>query len=129
MSGTNNRGNFPNDCFDESLYNADAFVMRRDDNQEWVSWCVIVGRKNLEDGHEVFIKYGREYWCYLGNINSLSAESRLKCMEFYNIKETDLFDCEKEPERVHGSSSDNQKKVRALQKALDASNKKKASKV
>jgi len=133
--GVTNKGNYPNDVFDESLYNADFHVLRH--NEEWVSWCVIVGRSNLEDGHEVFVKYGRDHWCYLGNINTLSLESRLKCMEFYKISEADLFDCEDEddqplaqlvPQRitVTCSSKDSPRKVKALQKAEDA--KKKASK-
>jgi len=100
-----NKGNFPNDAFDKELTNADMFVLRRDDNKDWVSWCVIIGRRNLEDGNEVFIEYGREYWCYRGNINTLSKESRVKCMAFYKIHESDIVDCHVDV-LVTGSSSD-----------------------
>ncbi len=58
------------DCFDDSLYNADIQILKRWDNNEWVKWCIIVGRRNLEDGHKVFIRYGKDYWCYLCNINT-----------------------------------------------------------
>ena len=145
MPGPNNKGNYPNDCFDDDLYNADAFLLRRyEGKQEWITWLVIVGRKNLEDGHEVFIKYGRAYWCYRGNINTLSAETRLKYMTFYTISETDLIDCEVEggdqqPAAVaavakkyvsgpHGSSSDSAATRRKNQKLHDAAIKKAASK-
>ena len=37
----------------------------------------------------MFIRYGKDYWCYLGNINTLSAEARLKCMAYYNEDEDD----------------------------------------
>ena len=97
MPGPKNKGNSPNDCFDEDLYNADAFLLRRyEGKQEWITWLFIIGRKNLEDGHEMCIKYDRAYWCYRGNINTLSAETRLKCMAFYKISDTDIIDCEVE---------------------------------
>ena len=129
MPGPNNKGNFPNDCFDEELYNADAFLLRRyEGKQAWITWLVIVGRKNLEDGHEVFIKYGRSYWCYRGNINTLSAETRLKCMAFYKISDNDLVDCEVEGGGPQGSSSDSAATRRKNQKLHDAAIKKAASK-
>ena len=97
--GVFNKGNYLNDCFDDSLYNADLNVLRRYENNEWVPWCVIIGRENLEDGNEVYIKYGRDYWCYIGNIDTLLGESRAKCMAFYNITDADLFDCEDEDDQ------------------------------
>ena len=125
--GITNKGNYPNDPFDESLYNADLHVLRH--RLEWVSWGIITGRSNLEDGTEVFIKYGREHWCYLGNINTLSAEARLKCMAFYKISEADLFDCEEDNRiAVTCSSTDSSRKVAALQKAQDAKTKKASKK-
>jgi len=145
--GLFNKGNYPNDAFDDNLVNADVQVMRQYSNDTWVSWCIITGRSNLEDGDEVFIKYGRDYWCYLGNINTLNAETRAKCMKYYNILESDLFDCLTEEDedddpimghkaraafidkrnregdklpRAVCSSTDSPRKVRALQRKAEA---------
>lgn len=53
-----NKGNYPNDCFDPTLYNSDLYLIKNDETGEWADYAVIVGRANLEDGNEVFVESG-----------------------------------------------------------------------
>ena len=54
-----NLGNYPNDCFDDNLVNANIEVMKYFGDDKWIFWCLILGNDNLEDGDEVFVRYGK----------------------------------------------------------------------
>ena len=42
---------------------------------------------------ELYIKYGREYWCYRLHFESLTEEQQMKCSFFYEIdKDSELVD-------------------------------------
>ena len=80
------------------MYNAHIVIMKQF-NGEWADWCAIVGNANLEDATEVFVRYGKSYWCYLPNINTLNVDERKKCMAYYRIRESDLFELESDDEQ------------------------------
>jgi hypothetical protein len=104
--GVNNKGNYPNDPFDDQMVNADIHVIKNYSGNNWADWCLIIGKESLEDGHEVFVRYGKQYWCFRPSFNTLSLSEKLKCMAYYKIKESDIFDAEEEPaSAVAGSTA------------------------
>ena len=92
-----NLGNYPNDCFDDNLVNANIEVMKYFGDDKWIFWCLILGNDNLEDGDEVFVRYGKKYWIYLPNFLTLPIESQTLCKEYYKIEDNEFWDCEVGP--------------------------------
>jgi hypothetical protein len=60
-------GNFANDGFDDILNNADLCTLKAYSDNKLMTWAIIVAKENLEDGCEVFVKYGKLYWLYKPN--------------------------------------------------------------
>jgi hypothetical protein len=87
-----NLGNYPNDCFDDQLYNAGMQAMKMGEDGKWVYWVHIFALKRIDDGEEIFIRYGKAYWCYLPNYNSLPKDQQEKCRAYYAIEEADFQD-------------------------------------
>ena len=103
--GVMNKGNYPNDPFDDLMVNAEIHIIKSVSGDNWADWCLLTGKEGLEDTHEVFVKYGKPYWCFRPSFNTLSEEQKLKCMAYYKIKESDLFDPEVEPGASAGAGA------------------------
>ena len=124
-----NKGNYANDGFDKNLYNSDLYTVKNYETGEWANWAMIVGRDNLEDGDECFVEYGKDAWTYRPNFNQLPDDQKVKCMSYYQIKDSEFWEDEIIREdlasrtitTVDGSSTDTSAQI---QKAVDAAKKK-----
>ena len=85
-------GNFANDGFDDNLNNADLFTLKGYSDDKWMTWAIIVAKENLEDGCEVFVKYGKLYWLYKPNFDTLPDDQKVKCRLYYRISDEEFFD-------------------------------------
>jgi hypothetical protein len=102
-------GNFANDGFDDKLNNADLCTLKAYSDNKWMTWAIIVAKENLEDGCEVFVKYGKLYWLYKPNFDTLPEDQKVKCKLYYRIADEEFFDpvFEEVPiEQVPASSND-----------------------
>ena len=86
-----NFGNFPQDGFDELLYNADIVTQKAYSGDKWLPWAIIVAKENLCHGHEVFVKDGTHYWLWKPNFDSLPDDQKEKCRLFYKIEDDEFF--------------------------------------
>jgi len=86
-----NTGVFINDCFDDEGYNVEGICLRLGD--KWSRQFEVKALRIIMPDEELYIKYGREYWCYRLHFESLTEEQQMKCSFFYEIdKDSELVD-------------------------------------
>ncbi len=100
-----NLGNYPNDIFDDKLYNAHYELLKFEVQGEWIHWCILTAYESLEDGEEIFVRYGKEHWLYLPTFNTLPQDMKEKCIEYYKINDDEFWECIIETQ-IPGSSHD-----------------------
>ncbi len=117
-----NLGNFPNDCFDDNLYNARILPVQTNERGTFVPWVLIMSMSShdiIEDC-ELFIKYGKAYWCYQPNFDTLPDDQKLKCQNFYKIANEEFYGFDDDDEEEVDISKEANKKRKAPEKTTAA---------
>ncbi len=111
-----NLGNFPNDCFDENLYNARILPVKTNEGGTFLSWALIMStsKHDIDEDCEVFIKYGKAYWLYRPNFDTLPNDQKEKCQKFYQIADEEFYNFEDEEDIFN--QKDCNKKRKATEK-------------
>jgi len=78
-----NTGVFINDCFDDEGYNVEGICLRLGD--KWSRQFEVRALRIILPGEELFMRYGKEYWCYRLHFESLTVAQQHKCSFFYEI--------------------------------------------
>jgi len=88
-----NSGVFIQDCFEEKCYNAYAVCLKYEETDKWLRQYEIRALKLISNHEEIFIEYGKDYWCYKPHFMALPEDQKSKCIEHYGIDdEHDLID-------------------------------------
>ena len=96
MIGEDNYGAMINDCFDKNGYNVYGEGLKTD-NDHWVPIYQIIAIRDLKLAEELYLEYGKLFWCYRGNFDTLPLEQQVKCRAHYNISDEDFVNVVKEP--------------------------------
>ena len=65
---------------------------------DWVPIYQIIAIRDLKLGEELYLEsYGKLFWCYRGNFDTLSLQQQIKCRAHYNISDEDFVNVVKEP--------------------------------
>jgi hypothetical protein len=95
-----NDGAMINDGFDASLYNVTGEGLKLDkDPDEWVPIIQIIAKRKLVRGEELYLEYGKLYWCYRGNFDTLPLAQQVKCRAHYKIIDSDFIKAVAEPKK------------------------------
>ena len=84
-----------NDCFDAELYNVTGEAHKVEGSDDWVPIISIIALRDLLKGEELYLEYGKKYWCYRSNFMSLPVAQQTKCREHYAIVESDFIETPK----------------------------------
>ena len=88
-----NSGVFLQDCFNDKGYNCEAVILKFEATDKWSRQYEVRAMKPIKNQEELFIEYGKEYWCYKPHFISLSEDQRAMCIEHYEIDdENDLIE-------------------------------------
>ena len=41
--------------------------------------------KKIQNGDELYIEYGKHYWCFLPHFESLNEDQKVLCIKYYEI--------------------------------------------
>ena len=96
MCNDTNFGAMINDCFNSEGYNVYGEGLKMEDGT-WVPIFQIFSLRALKSNEELFLEYGKKYWCYRGNFDRLSPAQQLKCRAHYQISDEDFVNAVKEP--------------------------------
>ena len=91
MIRDDNHGAQINDCFDKAGYNTYGEGLKMEDGT-WVPLYQIIASRDLKLGEELYLEYGKLFWCYRGNFKNLTPNQQLKCRAHYNISDEDFVD-------------------------------------
>jgi len=90
-----------NDPFDNRMYNVIGEGLKNSGESEddWIPVVQIMATRNLKPKEELYLEYGKGFWCYRGNFDKLPVSQQLKCQEHYQIVEEDFIDEVAEPKK------------------------------
>jgi len=91
MCNETNFGAYINDCFDPEGYNVYGEGIKMQDGT-WVPIFQLYSLRALKSGEELYLEYGKKFWCYRGNFDQLSPAQQVKCRAHYQIADEDFVD-------------------------------------
>ena len=86
----------------------------------WVPIFPIYSLRALKSCEELFLEYGKKFWCYRGNFDQLSPAQQVKCRAHYKIKDEDFVNAVAEPK----STKKRQAKAATTKKVVEVATKK-----
>jgi hypothetical protein len=127
MVNDDNHGAQINDCFDKAGYNTYGEGLKMEDGT-WVPLYQIIAARDLNLGEELYLEYGKLFWCYRGNFKNLTPNQKVKCRAHYNISDDDFVDelMEPKPKKQTAKKGKKSKVVEAVKVAASPSKKRKA---
>ena len=90
-----------NDPFDNRMYNVIGEGLKNsgESEDEWIPVVQIMATRKLKPKEELYLEYGKQFWCYRGNFDKLPVPQQLKCQDHYNIELEDFIDEVEEPRK------------------------------
>ena len=98
-----------NDPFNKEKCNV-CPVMLKTTEEEWLSFYLVKAIKIINQGDELFMEYGPEYWHYWPNFLTLSTEQQVECRNYYQLHDGDFYGPKETDVQIQAKASNGSKK-------------------
>jgi hypothetical protein len=89
--GKKNVGLQVNDAFSKKKYNVGAQLSTYGDEKEILPYVRLIALKAIKEGAEIYLEYGKPYWLWRPNFDSLTASQAGRCKEHYEILDDEFY--------------------------------------